>query len=337
VRAAILEAPERLVPGEIAAPEPAAGESLVRVRHVGLCGTDVKIHAGSIRVDLPRVMGHEIVGEVIRSGAPGTPGEGERVIIDPNTSCGLCFHCRAGQEHLCPNGQLIGRDRDGGLAEYVVAPAKNLHRLPAEIGDEEGPIVQVLATCVHAHRRVGIFPGQSVVVVGLGVAGILHVQLAKARGAHPVIGVTRSAEKRDLARSLGADHTVDARADVPSLVADATNGLGADLAIEAVGSSDTLAQAVAVTRIGGTVLGFGISTGNGAPLRLYDLYFKELSLIHSRATKAEDFASGIDLVQRGVIRLSPLLSHTMGLTEAAAAISLVASARALKVVLDATR
>ena len=97
----------------------------------------------------------------------------------------MCFHCRIGQTHLCPQGMLIGRDTDGGFAEYVSAPASHAFRVPASTPSRHAPLIQVLTTCVHAQRQVEIFPGESVVVYGLGVTGQLHVQLAKARGASP--------------------------------------------------------------------------------------------------------------------------------------------------------
>jgi threonine dehydrogenase-like Zn-dependent dehydrogenase len=192
--------------------------------------------------------------------------------------------------------------------------------LPAEIEDSLGPVIQVFATVIHSQRRIDIFPGQSVVVVGLGVTGQLHVQLAKARGAHPLIGITRSAAKRALAEELGADLTLAPDDSAAAAVRAATNGLGADVVIEAVGSPTSIGLAVDLARIGGTVLGFGIGTGHADQVRLYDLYFKELAWISSRATKAEDFAAGIDYARRGVVRLDPLVSRTVLFEETRAAL-----------------
>ncbi|MDP7641988.1 MAG: alcohol dehydrogenase catalytic domain-containing protein, partial [Alphaproteobacteria bacterium] len=181
MRAMVLKEPGLLIQEDR---EPAAarhGETLVRVRRSGICGTDLKIYSGAISVDYPRIMGHEAVGEVVA----GKEGDGRvtgRVIVDPAYFCGDCYHCRAEQQHICPDGGLIGRDRDGGFADYVAVPRRNVHALPDEIGVDEAPLIQVLTTCLHGHRKADIFPGEAVVVLGLGVTGQMHVQLAKARG-----------------------------------------------------------------------------------------------------------------------------------------------------------
>src|SRR6185436_7513301 len=204
---------------------------------------------------------------------------------DPETYDGTCFYCQKGLTNLCPNGTLIGRDVNGGFAEYLMVPASQVFRLPDSIDDRTAPMIQVLTTCLHAQRQVTIFPGDSVVVLGLGVTGQLHVQLAKARGAR-VIGVTRSAEKRAMADKLGADVTMPGGDDAIQKVKDATEGRGADLAIETTGVMKSLADSVHMTRFGGKVQMFGIYTVKEGALPFYDLYFKEVSLISARVAKA---------------------------------------------------
>lgn len=336
MKAVVLRGPGDLAVGEMAAPQAGPGEVLLRVRRIGLCGTDVKIFSGAITVAYPRLLGHEIVGDVIQAGTGVMrPAVGERVIVDPNTSCGTCFHCAAGQQHLCPNGQLLGRDRDGAFADLVVVPASNAFPLPEGIDDDIAPAIQVLATVIHAHRRAAIFPGTSVAVFGLGVTGQLHVQLAKSRGAYPVIGVTRSRDKRELAERLGADVTIDVSEDTPQRIRDLTGGRGADLVIESAGSAAALMQSVAAARVGGTLLAFGISTETAPPIRLYELYFKELAWISSRATKGEDFPVAIGMVERGAVSLGPLVTHVLALDDAAAALAMAADPNggAMKIVL----
>ena len=135
---------------------------LVRITHSGICGTDYKIYSGAIPVSYPRVMGHEMVGEIVECGDAGACRPGDRVIVDPELYCGACFHCRIGQTHLCPNGMLIGRDTNGGFAEFVMVPAHQVFRLPDSIDAQTAPLVQVLTTCLHAQRQIDIFP------VGIG-------------------------------------------------------------------------------------------------------------------------------------------------------------------------
>src|SRR5207253_10570323 len=118
MKAMVLSAPNELALGEVASPAIGEGQVLVRVTYCGICGTDYKIYTGAIPVRYPRVMGHEMTGAIVDAGTGGLR-PGDRVIVDPELYCGTCFHCRIGQTHLCPGGMLIGRDADGGFAEYV--------------------------------------------------------------------------------------------------------------------------------------------------------------------------------------------------------------------------
>ncbi|HSJ51382.1 MAG TPA: alcohol dehydrogenase catalytic domain-containing protein, partial [Actinomycetota bacterium] len=199
----------------------------IAVDAVGICGTDVGIYRGKIPVSYPRVLGHEVVGRTLAAVEDGPP-MGTRVIVDPNVSCGRCARCLEGRQNLCPFGGLLGRDLDGALGPVLSAPVTNLHLLPETVADHLAPLIQVLTTCVHGHRLVEIFPGDAVVVLGLGVTGLLHLQLAKMRGADPVIGVTRDESRLRLARELGASVTIPAgEAAVVAEVREATGG-GAD-------------------------------------------------------------------------------------------------------------
>jgi 2-desacetyl-2-hydroxyethyl bacteriochlorophyllide A dehydrogenase len=280
-------------------------------------------------------MGHEMAGEVVDPGDSSLQ-PGDRVIVDPELYCGACFHCRIGQTHLCPNGMLVGRDADGGFAEYVSSPASHVFRLPESIDSRTAPMIQVLTTCLHAQRRIDIFPGESVVVLGLGVTGQLHVQLAKARGASPVIGVTRSASKRELAETLGADLTIPGGEGAIEKVREATGGRGADVIIETTGVLPSLPTAVSMVRSGGRILMFGIITAKEGALPFYDLYFKELSLINARVAKSEDYPGSIALVERGMVKLEPLISDVMPLGELKGAIDLLGSdsARRMKIIVN---
>jgi 2-desacetyl-2-hydroxyethyl bacteriochlorophyllide A dehydrogenase len=318
MKAMVLKAPSDLALEEVAAPKPAPGQVLVRVTHSGICGTDYKI------VRYPRIMGHEMIGEVAE--AAGTDlRPGQRVIVDPELYCGACFHCRIGQTHLCPNGQLLGRDANGGFAEFLAAPASHVFPLPDSIEDRAAPLIQVLTTCLHAQRLTSIFPGESVVVLGLGVTGQLHAQIAKARGAGPLIGITRSAEKRELAQKLGADLTFPGGEDAVRKVREATHGRGADLIIDTTGMLPVIADAIQMVRFGGRLLLFGIITATEGALPFYQLYFKEIQVINARVAKSEDYPASIELVQRGMVKLQPLISNVLPLGELKRAIGMLGS------------
>ena len=334
MKAMVLKAPGELVLDEVSRPGASAGYVLIRVTHTGICGTDLKIFSGAIPVKYPRIMGHEMIGEVVEGSGAFRPGD--RVIVDPELFCGSCFHCRIGQTHLCPNGMLLGRDANGGFAEYVSAPADHVFRLPDSIDSRTGPLIQVLTTCLHAQRLANISPGESVVVLGLGVTGQLHVQLAKARGASPVIGITRSAAKRELAQKLGADLTLASGEGAIQKGLEATEGRGADLIIDTTGAIPSLAEAIHMVRFGGRLLLFGIITATEGALPFYQLYFKELTLINARVAKSEDYPESIDLVQRGIVRLEPLVSHVMPFRELETAIGMLRSedGQRMKIILE---
>jgi len=332
----VLRAPRELVADEVAPPATGPRQVLVRVTHSGICGTDYKIYSGAIPVRYPRVMGHEMAGEVIDAGSFGAVRPGDRVIIDPQLYCGACFHCRIGQTHLCPNGMLIGRDMNGGFAEFVAAPADHVFRLPDSIDSRTAPLIQVLTTCLHAQQQIHIRPGEAVVVFGLGVTGQLHVQLAKAAGANPVIGVTRSADKRALAQTLGADMTLPGDEAAIERVREATGGRGADVVIETTGMLPSVSSSIHMARSGGRVLLFGIITAKEGALPFYDLYFKELALVGARVAKSEDYPAAIALVERGDVKLGPLVSNVMPLADLDAAVGMLGSDSGprMKIILD---
>jgi 2-desacetyl-2-hydroxyethyl bacteriochlorophyllide A dehydrogenase len=336
MKAMVLKAPGNLVLDDVSRPGAGAGQVLIRVTHSGICGTDLKIYNGAIPVKYPRIMGHEMIGDVAEGSGDAAFKPGDRVIVDPELFCGACFHCRIGQTHLCPNGMLLGRDTNGGFAEYVTAPADHVFRLPDSIDSRAAPLIQVLTTCLHAQRLANISPGESVVVLGLGVTGQLHVQLAKARGASPVIGITRSAAKRELAEKLGADLTLASGEGTIQEVLEATEGRGADLIIESTGAMASLADAIHMARFGGRLLLFGIITATEGALPFYQLYFKELALINARVAKSEDYPESISLVQRGIVRLEPLVSHVMPFGELKTAIGMLGAegGQRMKIILE---
>lgn len=322
MRAVVLRSPGQLAISDVDTPEPGPHEVLLRVTHTGICGTDLKIFNGTMPAARPVIMGHEIAGEVI-AGEDSRIRRGTRVLVDPVLYCGTCFDCDAGRTHLCRSGAVIGRETNGGFAEFVVAPRTHVFPLPDSIDSRTAPLIQVLTTCLHGQRRAAVTAGQSVVVAGLGVSGQLHVQLAKARGAGPVIGVSRSAWKRELAQQLGADLTVSPGDAASRQIAAATGGHGADVVIESTGVVSTFADALAMVRPGGTVLLFGIYTATEGTLPFYQLYFKEPTVICARAAKAEDFPESIDLVAQGRIKLSALVTQVLPLGELAQAIEML--------------
>jgi len=313
-------------------PEPRVrDEVLVRVGHVGICGTDTKILAGKIPVEYPRIMGHEMVGEIVSapSGSPYTVGT--RVLVDPGVACGWCDLCRAGRFNICRNGGLLGRDVDGVFTELLYVPVNRLVPVPASISDKASGMLQVLGTCIHAVKTVSPFPGQVGAVLGLGVAGQLIAQLLRLRGM-TVVGITRSEWKRRLASDSGAHHVV-APDQASTLLDEVTEGRGPNLVVEAVGTEATLAGAIELAATGGEVLAYGTLTGGGQGLPYYQLYHKELTLHNPRAAVIGDYADGVALAAAGLLSLEPIVTHELELEEAEKAFELVHDASSLKVLM----
>jgi len=313
MRAAVVTGAGRIEVRGIPVPELGDGFR-VKVREVGICGTDLKILKGDVPVAYPRVLGHEMVGEVVEAPEGATFAPGDRVLVDPSVACGLCARCRRDDAHLCDRGGLMGRDRDGLFAEQVVVPESQLHRIPDGIPWEHGPLLQILGTCVHGQSLVQADPGQVAVVIGLGVSGLMQVQLLKARGVDVVIGVTRSDEKLRLAAQLGADITAKPD-EVAAIVKDLTGGEGADLIVESSGALSALAQSVELVRPGGTILVFGIVSATSGDFPYYQLYLKEISVVNSRAALPRDYVAAIDLVAKGRVDVAPILSQRFALDQ----------------------
>jgi threonine dehydrogenase-like Zn-dependent dehydrogenase len=320
-------------------PIPASGKgALIRVRSVGICGTDVKIVSGRIPVDYPRVLGHEMVGVVDSVADFGRIEKGTRVIVNPAMWCGRCHLCTRHLEHLCRNGGLLGRDDDGVFAEYVVAEEDRLHVVPEEISSTAAVLLQVLGTVVHAQRRVDVFPEQTAVVIGLGVTGLLHLQVLLARGIQQVIGISRSPEKLTLASQLGAISAIGPNK-AAKTVDELTHGRGADIVIECVGTEATLARSIELAGHAAHIVVFGTITepGDGSGLPYYQLYEKELTLHHPRAATGADYEAGIAMLMDGRLKfdqLEQLVTARYPLSDPQDAFSAVGKNGSLKVVMD---
>jgi len=329
--AAVIEGPGAVVVRETAHPQ-AAGLALVRVIQAGVCGTDRKLAAGVIPVTPPRVLGHEMTGLVEVPAPGGTVRAGTAVVVNPAVFCGMCRQCRGDRPNLCARGGLLGRDVDGCFAEYVAVAEPLLHPLPDGLTADEEALVQVLSTCVHAQSGVPLAPDSSAVVIGLGVSGLLHLQLLRARGVRTIVGVTRAAWKRDLALACGASAVVRPD-DAAAAVAAATGGRGADLAIESAGTSATLAQAMRLAGPGATVIMFGaVPRGDGLPA--YEAYLKELTIRCPRASQQRDFDTAIRLCADRRLDIAPLVTGRFPLQKVTEALAASEHPEHLKIVLD---
>jgi 2-desacetyl-2-hydroxyethyl bacteriochlorophyllide A dehydrogenase len=322
MRTAVLEAPRRFRLADRALPATAGGEVVVRIAATAVCHTDHAIYPGEHPgVKYPVVMGHESTG-VVDSVGPGVDGlkAGDPVIINPIISCGRCDSCERGDHHLCRNAGLFGREVEGSMSEYVRLPARYIYRLPRNVPLADATLIETLATVRHAQERAGLKAGESVVVLGQGTTGLLHTRLAVLAGASPVIAVSRTKWKLDMAARMGAHHALDVAAEkAVDEVLRLTGGSGADVVIDTAGGATTLQAALDMLRPGGRLAPYAVSHECCTGFTTFPLYYKELSIIGSRALTSADMAPSIELVAEGKIDVAGFVSATYPLTQAAEA------------------
>lgn len=320
--AAVLVAPRQIELVERPRPGPGPGEVAIRIAATAICHTDLEIYTGRHPdVRYPVVMGHEATGVVAATG-PGVTrlGVGQPVLINPIIACGGCESCRRGRDNLCLRAGLLGRELDGALAGYLVLPERYAHALPGNMPLAAATLIETLATVCHAQRRAGIAAGEAVVVLGQGAAGLLHTQVARLAGAAPLIAVSRSAWKLELARRMGAHHVVDAaREDGVAAVRNLTEGRGADVVIDAAGSAEVIPAAVEMLAPGGRLLVYAVSHRPVPGFSTFPIYYKELTLVGSRALTPVDLGPAIDLAASGAVSLQGFVSASYPLSRAVAA------------------
>jgi 2-desacetyl-2-hydroxyethyl bacteriochlorophyllide A dehydrogenase len=294
--------------------KPKNNEVLVKMLSASVCETDWKIFEGEVKVRYPRVMGHEGIGLVIEKGEEVRDlNEGDKVIIDPNVYDNTCPLCREGKFNLCIRGGLLGREYDGLLREYLVVPEYRAYKIPDSISIEVAPLIQPLSTVVHAHKIISIKPNYNVLILGLGVTGLMHVQLSKLQGAN-VIGVSRSDNKLKIARELGADLVIKPVELNEVKIKELTNNELFDVIIDTTADPDLIRNSINALRPGGTLLLFGISTNN-LNLPMYDLYYKEAKIATSRSSLPGDFLDAIRLVSNNKVKLERLISKRISFWE----------------------
>ncbi|MCC6176606.1 MAG: alcohol dehydrogenase catalytic domain-containing protein [Chloroflexi bacterium] len=283
---------------------PGGREVLVRVAACGICGTDLHLVDGSIPLYTPpRVLGHEMSGTVVAVGPEVRSVDvGAVVTIDPNLPCGACFFCREAQPYMC----VRRVPAIGGFAEYILVPEQTVYPLPPGVPVEHGALTEPLSCCVHATELANIRAGGTVAIVGAGTIGLLLLQLAKRNGAALVAVSEPDSGRRALAERLGADVTVNPRAeDLHERLRAATGGIGVDVAFEAVGSAPTIQAAISLPRRGGTVVLVGVAPGTAEiTLRPYDLFERELT-IRASFIRAYEFRRAVELLS--VLEIEPML------------------------------
>jgi L-iditol 2-dehydrogenase len=331
MKAAVLRGTERLATEDWPRPTLEAGDLLLAVRGCGLCGSDVaKIVAPDAAG--PVVLGHELVGTVVEAGRDVVGfAVGDRVVAAHHVPCGDCHYCRRGSHSMCRAFKESRLD-PGGFAELVRVPAPNVRHatftLPSHVSDEAASFVEPLACCVRAVRRARVEAGDAVAVLGLGTIGCLFAQLLRRAGA-AVVGVDPLAERRHLARRLGADAADPDRAG--AVVRALTQGRGADQVVITGGGGEAVAWAAAAVRDGGAVHVFAGGGSAPLPIALDTLYHRELTITATYSSSPADLAEAFGLITSGHVVVDGFVTHRVPLDRLADGVDLVRRRAALKV------
>lgn len=317
-------------------PVPGKGEVLIRNRAAGVCGTDIHIvggEKGASPVKPPVVLGHEYAGEIVAIGE-GVTGfvPGDHVTVDPNIYCGECYACRIGKKQHCAHMDAIGVGRDGGFAEYSLVPAAQCFLLDPKLSFEAGAMAEPLACCLHGIDRARIRPGDHVYIIGGGTIGLLMVQLAKLSGAATITLSEPVALRREIGLSLGATWALAPSDGIfPQDAPESLRLRGADVVIECVGNSAATARAFEASARGATLLLFSVPSPDATfPIPMYDIFQKELTICGS-FVNPDTHQRAVELLNAGIIRTAPLITHRFPVAQTAQAIAMQKSAESIKV------
>jgi L-iditol 2-dehydrogenase len=337
-------------PGDVRfedAPEPEAGpgEVKIRVRNCSTCGTDVKISKfGHHHIHPPRVMGHEIAGEIVQIGE-GVDGwsAGDRVQVIAAIPCGECAECARGRMTICPNQVSMGYHFEGGFAQYMVVPREvlkvdGLNRIPEGVSFAEASVAEPLACALNAQNLARVGVGDDVVVIGSGPIGCLHVRLARARGAARVFLVELSRQRLEMAADLVKPDAAICAGEVDPVeeVLKLTDGRGADVIITAAASGKAQEQAIQMAARQGRISFFG-GLPKDDPTITCDsnlVHYRELMIVGANGSSPAHNAEALNLVASGAVPVADLITHRLPLESAIDAFGIVARGEAIKVTIE---
>jgi len=282
MKAAVLEGVGKLVVKEVPTPQPKGDEVLVKVACCGVCGTDVKLVHGDYTANYPVIIGHEFSGSIAAVG-PEVSGltVGDRVVCDPNESCGKCEWCRAGQAVSCGSLAGYGVFCDGAFAEHVLIREASAYKIEDELSDETASFVEPVACAVHGADTAAYRPGEAAVIVGAGPMGQLHIQLAAASPIRKLIVVEPNADRAEIARKVGADVVIDPTAtDAVQAVKEETGGVGAEVVVDVVGVPKVLESSLRMVKNWGRVVIFGLQPqGAKVAMEPFDLLTRHVNVL----------------------------------------------------------
>ena len=323
---------------EMPTPKIGPGEILVKVIASGICGSDV-MEWYRIR-KAPLVLGHEITGKIAEIGeGVGRYKIGDRVFVSHHIPCNTCHYCLMGYHTACETLHTTNYD-PGGFAEHIRVPRLNVDRgvflLPDELSYEDGVFIEPLACVVRGQRVANVQPGQSVLILGSGISGLLHLLLARSLGAGRIIATDISAYRLQCAKELGADDVIHAREDTPARVREINKGRLADLVIVCAGAPDAFTQAMKSVDRGGTVLCFATTEpGVDLAVPINEFWRNEIKLMPSYGNSPLDATVAIELIRSGRVPVGKMITHRLPLDKTGVGFWLVAEGgESLKVVIE---
>jgi threonine dehydrogenase-like Zn-dependent dehydrogenase len=323
---------------DIEIPKPGDDEILIKIECAAVCGVDALLYdwtyKGRYPVETPIVPGHECAGVIVEIGknVKGLAVD-DRVTLESIIGCGHCYYCCRGMTNLCPQWDHLGITMDGTFAEYVKAPASAAHKIPDEITSAQGALVEPLSLTAHTFDRIRFSLNDTVVVIGPGVQGLLHVQAARSYGASKIImvGLEKDKDRLEKARHLGADDVIVHEDHVVEKILDLTKGVGADIVIEVGGTPEAFNTAFNVVRGGGQIAALGFSANAElSPLRLAR---QQISILGVIAFLPKHFEQAIQWLQYGKVDVESIVSHKMKLDEVETGITLMKEKKASKVLI----
>ncbi len=324
---------------EMPVPEIGPGELLVKVEASGICGSDVMEWYRIQRA--PMVLGHEVAGTIVQAGAGVNRfREGDRMIVTHHVPCNACHYCLSGHHTVCDTLRETTFD-PGGFSEYLRVPAINVDRgvftMPDGVSFDDAAFAEPLACVYRGQRRANIQPGQSVIVLGSGLAGLLHINLARALGAGKIIATDMVPDRLEAAKNLGADHTFLATEDIPARLREVNDGRLADLVIVCTGAPPALQQGMDSVDRGGTVLFFApTEPGVSISVPVNEMFFRnDATLTTTYAAAPGDLSTALEMIATGRVQVGQMISHRLGLDEAGLGFALTAEAQSsLKVIIQ---
>jgi len=313
MKVAVLEKIKKISIEEREIPKPKEDEVLVRVRSVGVCGSDIHYYKegriGSFVVEKPIILGHESSGDVVEVGSGVKSLKvGDRVALEPGIPCRKCIYCKTGRYNLCPNVVFMATPPvDGAFAEYVVHPEDFAFKLPDNVSYDEGALIEPLAVGIYASSRAKVRPGDNVLIFGAGPIGLVTLQSAKAYGAENAIVVDINDFRLSVAKKLGADYTINSKIENLERIREIFPD-GLDIIFEASGNSSVIKDTTRFAKRGGKIVFIGLASEDYIGLNINEITSKELDIL-GIFRYANVYRKAIDLAAKGRIDLKNLVTH----------------------------